>query len=95
MRYRYAIKVDFEYDQVKSEANFKKHGIDFEDAKLLWNDPKRIEFLARFSDEVRLGLIAEWNEKLWTAIFTYRAANTRIISVRRARDHEKEIYNDS
>ena len=85
----------FEYDHAKSDANYEKHGIHFEASKLLWNDPKRVEFVARFADEPRLGLVAEHNEKLWTAIFTYRAGRIRIISVRRARDHEKELYNDS
>jgi uncharacterized DUF497 family protein len=84
----------FEYDPVKSDSNCQKHGIDFEDAKLLWNDPKRVEFIARFADEPRLGLIGEWNAKLWTAIFTYRNHCIRIISVRRARANEKELYHD-
>jgi uncharacterized protein len=87
--------VGFEYDQTKSDANYDKHGIHFEAAKLLWIDPKRVEFIARFADEPRLGLVAEHDERLWTAIFTYRADRIRIISVRRARDHEKELYNDS
>lgn len=87
--------VGFEYDQAKSKTNDEKHGIDFEDAKLLWSDPKRVEFVARFTDEQRLGLVAERSEQLWTAIFTYRAGRIRIISVRRAREHEKALYNDS
>lgn len=43
----------FEYDPSKSEANHSKHGINFEQAKMLWNDSDRIEFTARFSDEAR------------------------------------------
>ena len=85
----------FEYDQAKSDANYGKHGIDFEDAQRLWNDPKRVEFIARFSDEPRLGLVAEHGDKLWTAIFTHRGNQIRIISVRRARDNENALYNDS
>ncbi len=85
----------FEYDHSKNDANYEKHGINFEDAQLLWNDPKRIEFIARFSDELRLGLVAEHGDKLWTAIFTYRDSQIRIISVRRARDNEKALYYDS
>lgn len=85
----------FEYDQAKNDTNYDKHGIDFEDAQLLWSDPKRIDFIARFSDELRLGLVAEHGDKLWTAIFTRRGNQIRIISVRRARDNEKALYNDS
>ena len=29
----------FEWDQKKSESNLKKHGIDFETAKLVFDDP--------------------------------------------------------
>jgi len=87
--------VEFEYDPVKSEANKQKHGIDFERAKELWRDANRAEFVARFSDESRLGLIAGLDDKLWTTIYTLREDRARIISVRRARENEEAIYNDS
>lgn len=87
--------MEFEYDKSKSDANQTKHGIDFDQAKALWIDPKRIEFVARFSDEPRISLVAELGGKLWTAIFTNRADRTRIISVRRARQNEEAIYNNS
>ncbi|TVR56290.1 MAG: BrnT family toxin [Puniceicoccaceae bacterium] len=87
--------MEFEYDPGKSTTNREKHGIDFESAKSLWKDPKRLEFLARFSDEPRLGLIARYDEKLWTAIYTTRAGRTRIISVRRARENEEALYHES
>jgi len=87
--------VEFEYDQAKSDSNQAKHGIDFEQAKALWIDPKRVEFVARFSDEPRSGLVAEFSGKLWTAIFTKREDRMRIISVRRTRQNEEPIYNNS
>lgn len=87
--------MEFEYDKAKSAANKTKHGIDFEQAKALWIDPKRVEFVARFSDEPRIGLVAEFGGKLWSAIFTKREDRTRIISVRRTRQNEEAIYNNS
>ena len=87
--------MELEYDPVKSEANKQKHGIDFERAKELWRDTNRAEFVARFSDEPRLGLIAGLDDRLWTTIYTVRGARTRIISVRRSRENEEAIYNDS
>jgi uncharacterized DUF497 family protein len=69
--------------------------LDFERAKELWHDANRAEFAARFSDEPRHGLIAELDDKLWTAIYTVRGDRARIISVRRARENEESIYNDS
>jgi hypothetical protein len=57
LRYRYYTLTEFEYDQNKSEHNHAKLGLDFEQAQVLWNDPKRVEFVARFSDEPRLDLV--------------------------------------
>ena len=51
----------FEFDPQKSEANAEKHGIDFNAAQLLWADPNRVEFIARFKDEERHGIIASLN----------------------------------
>ena len=87
--------MEFEYDPAKSKTNAKKHGIDFKQAALLWNDAKRIEFVARFADEPRLGLVGSYAGKLWTAVFTIREERVRIISVRRARKNEEAIYHDS
>jgi len=62
--------VEFEYDKAKSDVNRTKHGIDFDQAKELWIDPKRVEFVVRFSDELRIGLVAKVKGKLWNGIFT-------------------------
>lgn len=82
----------FEFDPRKSRANQIKHGIDFEEAQQLWTDPDRVTFIARFEKEDRHGLIAFYREVLWCAIFTYRREGIRIISVRRARQYEEELY---
>ena len=87
--------MEFEYDPAKSGANKQNSGIDFERVKELWRDANRAEFVARFSDEPRLGLIAGLDDKLWTTIYTLREDRARIISVRRARENEDAIYNDS
>jgi uncharacterized protein len=82
----------FEFDPEKSRANKIKHGIDFEEAQFLWIEPNRVTFIARFEKEDRYGLIAIHQEVLWCAIFTYRRGGIRIISVRRARKYEEELY---
>lgn len=45
--------MEFEFDQAKSAANLKKHGIDFIGAQTLWSDPDRLEIPARSLDEPR------------------------------------------
>ena len=85
----------FEFDKNKSESNRRKHGIDFESARKLWWDSNRIEIPARWIDEPRFVLIAILEKDIWSAVFTLRENRIRIISVRKARDNEKEIYNSS
>jgi uncharacterized DUF497 family protein len=82
----------FEYDPNKRKINFDKHCIDFEEAKLLWNDPDLVEIPANISDEPRFVIIAFHNGKHWSAAITYRDNNIRIISVRRSRKNEVNFY---
>jgi len=82
----------FEFDLAKSAANKEKHGIDFGEAQLLWNDAKRIEVAARLAGEERFLVVGVIGEKHWTAIITYRGECIRIISVRRSRNDEVGAY---
>jgi uncharacterized DUF497 family protein len=82
----------FEYDPGKSAENKVKHGVDFEEAQTLWSDPALLEIPARVSDEPRWVVIGKMNEKYWSAVITRRGDNVRLISVRRSRDEEVEIY---
>ena len=72
--------------------NKKKHGIDFNEAQALWNDPDRIEIPAKTIDEERFLIIGKISDKCWSTIITYRNEKVRIISVRRSRKEEIEIY---
>ena len=82
----------FEFDPVKSESNLAKHGIDFVAAQALWEDPDLLEIPARTVDEPRCLVIGMINGKHWAGVITYREVNIRIISVRRARAEEVELY---
>ena len=82
----------FEFDESKSELNLDKHGIDFNAAKALWNDPYLIEIPANTQDEAHYLVIAKLNGKHWSGVITYRGDNIRIISVRRARKAEVNLY---
>ena len=82
----------FEYDPGKSIENRRKHGIDFEEAQMLWADPGLVEIPARTADELRWLLIGRIGEKHWCAVITRRGEDIRIISVRRSRDEEVTIY---
>ena len=43
----------FEYDPAKSVSNLSKHGIDFDQAQALWDDPWLLEAPAKTEDELR------------------------------------------
>jgi len=82
----------YEYDNNKSLSNKQKHGIDFEEAKLLWNDDRMVEILTSYEGEERFINIGKINVKFYTVVTTIRKENIRIISARRARKKEIEIY---
>ncbi len=84
--------MEFEFDSHKSHSNKRKHGIDFVEAQALWNDSDRIEIPARTIDEPRYLVVGKIDNEHWSAIITYRDEITRIISVRRSRREEVEIY---
>lgn len=84
--------MDFEFDSRKSDANKQKQGIDFTQAQALWDEIDLIEIPARTSDEPRSVVIGKIGVRHWSAVITHRGACIRIISVRRSRKEEVEIY---
>lgn len=84
--------MDFEVDPEKSESNKLKHGIDFIEARALWDDSDLIEVPTLTTDEPRFLAVGKIGGTHWSGIITYRGENIRIISVRRSRPEEVEIY---
>lgn len=82
----------FEFDPSKSQANRIKHGIDFVAAQALWDDPALLEIPARTLDEPRWLVIGRIQRKHWSAVITRRTGAIRLISVRRSRPEEIQLY---
>jgi uncharacterized DUF497 family protein len=82
----------FEYDEVKSDLNLRKHGINFQTATRLWEDSHLLEIQAKSEDEPRFLVIGQLDGKHWSAVITYRNQQIRLISVRRSRKLEVELY---
>ena len=84
--------MDIEFDPAKSASNRAKHGIDFLAAQALWRDPALLEIPARTSGEPRFLVIGRIQDKHWSAVITYRQQTVRLISVRRSRPEEVDLY---
>ncbi|OKH14666.1 BrnT family toxin [[Limnothrix rosea] IAM M-220] len=82
----------FEFDENKSQTNKQKHGLDFIEAQVLWDDNELIQIRGTSDNEPRFLVIGKIKDKYWTAVITYRLDNIRIISVRRSRINEMRWY---
>lgn len=87
----------FEWDKDKNEKNRTKHGIWFEEARSVFDDPKGRLFLDpdHSDDEDRfviLGMSSLW--RLLAVVHCYRefGSVTRIISARQATKKEETFY---
>ena len=81
--------MEFQFNKRKSASNLWKHGIDFQSAQQLWNDPNLIEIDAKTAVEPRRLVIGKIEGKHRSAIITYRNNAIRLISVQRS--HKKEV----
>ena len=88
------IQFDDNFDKSKSEWTKKNRGIDFIEAREIWNDPFCIDGIPGnvVGGEHRWLIVGRALGKLWTVCYTRRNMKIRIISVRPARQAEKEIY---
>ena len=84
----------FEWDDRKNRANQKKHGVDFEAAKLVFDDPLCVMFVERDTDgEQRWHAIGSVESVIVLVVaYTYRGDVIRIISARPASSHERRLY---
>lgn len=81
----------FEFDNNKSLLNTTKHGLSLDAAKELWLVPA-VEIVARTQGEPRFMLIGKISGKCYSCIFTKRGEVIRLISVRRSRKSEENLY---
>jgi uncharacterized protein len=84
--------MDFEWDEEKRLANIEKHGIDFVDAVSLFDDPHLVGSARTVGGEERRLATGMIEDSYVTAVFTMRGPIIRIISMRRARDGERQKH---
>ena len=89
-------EIVFEWDEVKNKQNQKMHGIMFEDAKFVFNDPGKIILPDLYHSEkeerwLAIGIVS----RALFVVFTERSENIiRLISARPATKAEEKLYND-
>ncbi|MCD7824320.1 MAG: BrnT family toxin [Oscillospiraceae bacterium] len=85
----------FEWDENKNLINKEKHGISFEVASLVFNDPYYIEMydFEHSVDEDRYMAIGKVDDVLFV-VFTERKESIRLISARIATPTERRLYYD-
>ncbi len=88
--------MEFDWDEEKAKANFKKHGVSFEEAELAFDDENAVEILDELNSdkETRYQIIRTFVDSLLFVAFTVRSENIRIISARKATAKQAKIYNE-
>ncbi|MBP7964670.1 MAG: BrnT family toxin [Caldilineaceae bacterium] len=90
--------IEFEWNEDKAKANLSKHGISFNEATTVFNDPFYVDFYDpdHSDDEDRYIMIGESQQRrLLVVSYTERRRKTRLISAREATKGEKETYEES
>lgn len=84
---------DFEWDEAKAAVNLTKHGVAFDEAAVaLASDPNEISFAdAALPDRIQ-SLVMSPRARVLLVVTTERGSRTRIISARKANDHEQRTY---
>jgi uncharacterized protein len=89
--------MEFEWDEGKAESNLIKHGISFDDAQTVFNDPLYVDFYDpdHSEDEDRYLIIGESNRgRLLIVSYTERGNVIRLISARETTKIERKMYEE-
>ncbi len=87
--------LQFEWDENKATINYQKHGISFDEAKTVFNDPFSItiadpEHSLNEDRYIDIGISARG--QLLVVVYTERKYTIRIISCRQATARERRTY---
>ena len=81
------MELRFEWHEKKAKENLKKHGIGFEEAKTVFNDPFSITITNpdhSIEEERYVDIGLSLRGELLVVVYTERQSNIRIISCRQA-----------
>jgi uncharacterized DUF497 family protein len=87
--------MEFEWDEVKRRANYRKHGLDFRDAEKVFQEvtitaeDKRQDY-----GEKRFISLGRLEDIVVVVVYTERSEKIRLISMRRANQKERRAYEE-
>ena len=87
----------FDWDENKAVINLSKHGVSFEEAKTVFDDPLYVDFYdpAHSDEEDRYLIVGESSQKrLLIASYTERGNLIRLISAREVTRIERKVYEE-
>jgi uncharacterized DUF497 family protein len=92
--------MDFDWDNNKDQSNITKHGISFEEAIAIFDDPNILTFEdvrfnygeTRFVSIGQITIITQEKKVIIVVIHTQRNRAIRLISARKANERERKRY---
>jgi len=91
------MELNFEWDEEKTKANFKKHKVSFDEATTVFIDPFSITIPdpGHSVDEQRYNDLGSSDKgRVLVVVYIERGANIRIISCRKATPFERKLYEE-
>jgi len=86
--------MDIEFDPAKDAINRAKHGVSLASGAVLFDDPDHVILpsLREIDGEERFKVIGMMKGRLHSAVYVWRGAAIRFISVRRSNKGEERTY---
>jgi uncharacterized DUF497 family protein len=86
--------MEFDWDRKKNASNRRKHGISFEEARAVFDDPAKVGWLCSDpeDDEVRFMVVGRLRWEIVSVVYTIRGDVLRLISARKANHDERRAY---
>lgn len=90
------VDAEFEWDVIKAARNLAEHGVSFEIARKVFQDPLALEWLDSSEDygEERYVIIGMAELRLLFVAYTLRSGRVRLISARCAEPYERRRYHE-
>ena len=84
------------WNEAKRKSNLRKHGLDFKDAYLVYENPDKCTYEASRGDGYRLMdvALAVVKGRLLSLVYTERGNDVRVISFRNASREERRQYEE-